>query len=202
MKPLHDELKEIRIEKGITLDDIYRETKIRIPFLEKIEEGDFSVVPALFMRAFLREYAEAVGLDQDRVLSKYDGKAVSVRDDEKEKCDAVKAEETETSSSLAVQEISTAEVIPEAPDLPWADTEKISEPVIEKTSSESPSSMKMISDEIDGSGSSDTPLPRRERLFPEEDESRSPRAFIFGIFVLIILLATLAILYLEGIITF
>ncbi|MHB9029523.1 MAG: helix-turn-helix domain-containing protein, partial [Candidatus Latescibacterota bacterium] len=82
MKPLHKELQDIRIEKGISLDDISRETKIRVPFLEKIEEGDFTVVPEPFIRAFLREYAETLGVSPDRVISKFEGKATAIRDED------------------------------------------------------------------------------------------------------------------------
>ena len=39
MKPLHEELKDIREERGITLEDIHRVTKIRMHFLEQIETG-------------------------------------------------------------------------------------------------------------------------------------------------------------------
>ena len=71
MKPLQEELKEIRIEKGITLEDVSQFTKIRVYLLEKLEEGDFPIVPNPYMRVFLREYADAIGVDQDRVIAKF-----------------------------------------------------------------------------------------------------------------------------------
>ena len=74
MKPLHEELKEIRLEKGISLEEISEKTRIRLDYLERIEEGDYSVSPLPFVRAFLREYAEVVGIDPNLVMSKFDKK--------------------------------------------------------------------------------------------------------------------------------
>jgi len=79
MKPLHEELKEIRLEKNITLEQIHEATKIHLEFLRKIEDGDFSIVPKPFLRAFLREYAEVVGIDPDRVIKRYENKTDSIR---------------------------------------------------------------------------------------------------------------------------
>ena len=41
MIPLHEELKEIRLEKGVSLEDISKITKIRPDLLEKLEEDDY-----------------------------------------------------------------------------------------------------------------------------------------------------------------
>lgn len=75
MKPLHEELKEIRLDKNISLEQIHEATKIYLDFLIKIEDGDFSIVPEPFLRAFLREYAEVVGIDPVRVIQRFENKA-------------------------------------------------------------------------------------------------------------------------------
>ena len=80
MKPLHEEMKDIRDERGITLDDIYRVTKIRLHLLEQIETGDFSFVPKPYLRAFLREYAQVIGVDPDRIMDRFDNRIDSIRD--------------------------------------------------------------------------------------------------------------------------
>lgn len=80
MIPLHEELKELRLEKGVSLEDISKITKIRIDLLEKLEEGDFSIVPMPYLRAFLREYAEVIGADPDRVIAKFEKKTTRIRD--------------------------------------------------------------------------------------------------------------------------
>jgi len=74
MKPLHEELKEIRLRKGISLEEISKKTRIRLDYLEKIEAGEYLMSPLPFVRAFLREYGEVVGIDPNLVMSKFDKK--------------------------------------------------------------------------------------------------------------------------------
>ncbi len=67
-----EELKKLRLEKQISLMDISFSTRINIKFLEAIEAGKFSVLPQTYIRAFLREYGEAIGLGAEEILRKYD----------------------------------------------------------------------------------------------------------------------------------
>nr|WP_239565389.1 RodZ domain-containing protein [Brevibacillus fulvus] len=61
-----------REEKGISLDDIQKITKIQRRYLEAIERGHFHLLPGHFYaRAFIKSYAEAVGLDPNDVLSHF-----------------------------------------------------------------------------------------------------------------------------------
>lgn len=65
-------LKKARMEKKISLDDLQETTKIRKRYLEAIEEGNYKVLPGNFyVRAFIKSYAEAVGLDPNEVLQLY-----------------------------------------------------------------------------------------------------------------------------------
>jgi len=80
MIPLHEELREIRLEKGISLSDISEYTKIRIDLLRQIEEGKYDIVPVPYLRAFLREYAEVVGIDPDIVIARYEKKIPRISD--------------------------------------------------------------------------------------------------------------------------
>lgn len=64
------ELRKEREARQISLQDIFAATRINIRFLEAIEEGRFDVLPAAYIRAFVREYAETVGLDADELLAK------------------------------------------------------------------------------------------------------------------------------------
>ncbi len=67
-----EELKKLRLEKQVSLMDISFSTRINIKFLEAIEAGKFSVLPQTYIRAFLREYGEAIGLGGEELLRKYD----------------------------------------------------------------------------------------------------------------------------------
>ncbi|GGD67766.1 helix-turn-helix domain-containing protein [Paenibacillus nasutitermitis] len=65
-------LRKARDQRGLSLDDIQDLTKIRKHYLEAIEEGNYSVLPGTFyVRAFVKNYAENVGLDADEVLRLY-----------------------------------------------------------------------------------------------------------------------------------
>jgi len=65
-------LQRAREEKGISLDDIQRMTKIQVRYLEAIERGHFHLLPGHFYaRAFIKSYAEAVGLDPNDILSHF-----------------------------------------------------------------------------------------------------------------------------------
>lgn len=65
-------LRKTRQEKKISLDDLQEVTKIRKRYLEAIEEGNYKVLPGSFyVRAFIKSYAEALGLDPNEVLNMY-----------------------------------------------------------------------------------------------------------------------------------
>ena len=71
---LHEELKTIRLDKNISLKQVSNETKIRLDFLQRLEEGDYSVAPKPFVRAFIRSYAEVLGIDPGRAMDKLDNR--------------------------------------------------------------------------------------------------------------------------------
>jgi cytoskeletal protein RodZ len=65
-------LKEKRIEKGLTIEDVSDSIKIRRKYLEAIESGNYSEIPdKVYTKSFLKIYAEYLGLDQVYVLKRY-----------------------------------------------------------------------------------------------------------------------------------
>ena len=65
-------LRKAREQRGYSLDDVQEFTKIRKRYLEAIETGDYKVLPGSFyVRAFVKTYAETVGLDAEEVLRLY-----------------------------------------------------------------------------------------------------------------------------------
>jgi cytoskeletal protein RodZ len=65
-------LSEARIARGFTLEDVERETRIARRYLEALEREEFSVLPApVYCRAFLRTYAQFLGLNAGEVLRLY-----------------------------------------------------------------------------------------------------------------------------------
>jgi cytoskeletal protein RodZ len=72
--------KKARESKGISLDQIAKETRISSRFLTAIENEEFHLLPGgIFNRGFVRTFAESVGLDPDQAVSDYEG-LVSVRE--------------------------------------------------------------------------------------------------------------------------
>ncbi|AIS52852.1 hypothetical protein TKV_c16980 [Thermoanaerobacter kivui] len=73
MNELGEFLKNERLKKGMTLEEIQEITKIRTRYLKAIEEGDFSVMPAsVYAKGFVKSYAEALGLNGNEVVKKYE----------------------------------------------------------------------------------------------------------------------------------
>ena len=69
---LGQKLKEAREAKGLSIDQLHEVTKIQKRYLVTIEEGDYSILPgAFYVRAFIKQYAEAVGLNGEELLVEY-----------------------------------------------------------------------------------------------------------------------------------
>lgn len=90
-----EELRTARETRGITLQEIADRTLINIQFLEAIENGNTSILPAPYVRAFLRQYATAVGLDPVLLMQKYDtlGHAQPVRSEDVAETETIRTEE-------------------------------------------------------------------------------------------------------------
>lgn len=95
------ELKSFRESKEISLNYIATRTKIDIKFLHAIEEGNFEILPDLYIRAFLKEYAQVADFDVPEVMKKFDQakkglvEEKSNRDKEVSDKESVKKEENE-----------------------------------------------------------------------------------------------------------
>lgn len=67
-----ENLQRERELRGVSLREIAEGTKISLRFLEALEEDRVDVLPGgLFPRAFVRQYANFVGLDPDRAVSDF-----------------------------------------------------------------------------------------------------------------------------------
>jgi len=61
-----------RQARGLTLDDLSRETKISRRNLEALEHGDLGVIPPFYERAEVRAIARAVGIDERVAMVRLD----------------------------------------------------------------------------------------------------------------------------------
>ena len=66
------DLKKIRDELGVSLEEIAETVKVRMAYLRAIEEDQFEKAPSrIFLKGFVRAYAQYIGLDADIVASRY-----------------------------------------------------------------------------------------------------------------------------------
>lgn len=72
MESFAEHLRKQREERKIRLSDIAAQTRISIKYLQAIESGEFGVMPEIYIRAFIRDYAKAIGLDPDETIKRYD----------------------------------------------------------------------------------------------------------------------------------
>ncbi|KYO65752.1 helix-turn-helix domain-containing protein [Thermovenabulum gondwanense] len=72
-KDLGEYLKNEREKKGITLDYIEKETKIRKKYLSSMEEGNFHLIPGgdVYVKGFLKNYSQICGIDYISILNVY-----------------------------------------------------------------------------------------------------------------------------------
>ena len=71
MTNLFTELRAAREAQGISLEEIAQKTMINIDVLRALEAGNISNLPAAYVRAFLREYAERIGMDPQALVQRY-----------------------------------------------------------------------------------------------------------------------------------
>ena len=65
-------LQKLRVEKGMSVEEVSRSTRVPISSVERIEADRFGELPGeVFVRGFLRSYARAVAVPPDDVLARY-----------------------------------------------------------------------------------------------------------------------------------
>lgn len=65
-------LRRARLQRGIAIEQIAHTTHIAQDLLEALERNDFSEWPSgIFARAYVRQYAQAVGVDPDATVDEF-----------------------------------------------------------------------------------------------------------------------------------
>ncbi len=66
------ELRQVRERLGWPLPDLATRLRIRLPYLEAIEQGDLNALPGpAYQTGFIRSYAQTLGLDSDEILRRF-----------------------------------------------------------------------------------------------------------------------------------
>lgn len=70
---LGDKLTHLRQEEGLSLIEVSQMTRIRLDYLSFLEKGQYDQLPGeVYVRNFLKQYAQALKVDPNKVLSLYD----------------------------------------------------------------------------------------------------------------------------------
>ena len=93
----YEDLKKQRNVKKITLEEVSEYTKINIKYLDALENGDFSVLPNVYSRLFLRSYCDYIGADYKKALDEYE--IYTVGDRVKTNIEKLSDEQLESGSS-------------------------------------------------------------------------------------------------------
>lgn len=120
-----DELKQKREESGLTLKQLATKTRIDLKFLEAMEEGNFAFLPELYVKAFVKQFAKTIGLDESITLKKYESAK------EGKEYDPNPPTISEEKVITPEQHPSETEKTPEQPDIPKVEEPK---PVIKSAS--------------------------------------------------------------------
>lgn len=71
MRNISDILKEERLKKGLSLDDVVAATKIKKTSIIAIEDGKVNSLPDSYALGFVKNYAEFLGVSVDRAAALY-----------------------------------------------------------------------------------------------------------------------------------
>jgi cytoskeletal protein RodZ len=104
---LGNRLKEARLAKGLSLEDLQSITKIQKRYLIGIEEGNYSSMPGNFyVRAFVKQYAEALQLNPDEIFETYKSEIPATHNEDlPEQLSRVKTRKTVTEGSSKIFDI-------------------------------------------------------------------------------------------------
>lgn len=73
-----ERLKQTRLEKHLTLEQVSQATRVRVHYLDALERGDLEALPSRVQgKGFLRLYADYLGLPVEEVLAQWEGKPLS-----------------------------------------------------------------------------------------------------------------------------
>ena len=84
---LAEELKKAREKNKLTIQQLSSITRIDLKFIEAMEFGDFSFLPEVYVKAFTKQYAKAVDLDENIIIKKYEAakKGVPYEDEDNQR---------------------------------------------------------------------------------------------------------------------
>lgn len=71
MANFYEELRESRLARGLSIEDIASVTKINPQYLHAVESGEYEVLPEPYIVLFIKAYAKEIGIDPDDAARRY-----------------------------------------------------------------------------------------------------------------------------------
>ena len=71
MANFYEELRESRLARGLSIEDISNVTKINPIYLNAIESGEYDLLPEPYIVLFIKAYAKEIGIDPDDAARRY-----------------------------------------------------------------------------------------------------------------------------------
>ena len=75
-----ERLKKLRLEKGISLEEAHKKTKIHLNILKSIEGDSLSDINEVYLKGFLKIYCNFLGADPKDYIPDYKGKPTIIKD--------------------------------------------------------------------------------------------------------------------------
>ncbi|MBK7185213.1 MAG: helix-turn-helix domain-containing protein [Ignavibacteria bacterium] len=72
MDPLAERFRRERERLGISIRELALETKIREPYIDALERGRYDVLPAVYVRSFIRTIGTSLQIPADEIKSLMD----------------------------------------------------------------------------------------------------------------------------------
>ena len=67
------ELKATREALGLSLEDVFNQTRVRVVYLQAIENKEFHLLPVpVYTKNFIKIYARALGIDGEPIIKDYE----------------------------------------------------------------------------------------------------------------------------------
>lgn len=67
MDPLAERLRKERVARGLSTAELANQTKVREPYIVALERGMYNVLPAVYVRSFIKTLASSLGIPQHEI---------------------------------------------------------------------------------------------------------------------------------------
>jgi cytoskeletal protein RodZ len=75
------ELKATREALGLSLEDVFNQTRVRVAYLQAIENKEFHLLPVpVYTKNFIKIYARALGIDSEPIIKDYENYLNSLKE--------------------------------------------------------------------------------------------------------------------------